>query len=167
MQRADSVTAEEQARRRRAEADYRALRDSLNRNTNATAPAPASFSAPATMEENIHFATDKADLTSEARGILDSKVAVFRANPSMRISIVGNTDARASDAHNMELGARRSAAAKAYLVAQGIDGSRIAISTVGERNLAVSGNSAAAEAQNRRDEFRLRISGEDPVAPKE
>ena len=168
-QRSDSVSADEQARRRRIEQDYRNLRDSLNRRSIATAMTPSaasSLSALSTMQEEIHFDTDKSDLTTAARGILDSKVTVFRANPAMRIVIIGNADARASDAYNMGLGGRRAAAAKAYLVAQGIDPVRIEITTVGERNPAASGTSAAAEALNRRGEFRLLVASDHLVSPK-
>jgi peptidoglycan-associated lipoprotein len=166
VQRPDSVSAEEQARRRRLAQEYRDLRDSLNR-----APAPAampasSAAALATMEEKIHFATDKSDLSPESKSLLDAKVLVFRANPGMRIMIMGNADERASDTYNMALGERRSAAAKAYLVARGIDPIRIETSSHGERNPIASGTSKEAEATNRRDGFRLIIGTDYLVPPK-
>ncbi len=164
VQQPDSVSAEEQARRRRMAQEYRDLRDSLNR-----APAPAampasSAAALATMEEKIHFATDKSDLSPESKSLLDAKVAVFRANPGMRIVIMGNADLRASDTYNMALGERRSAAAKAYLVAKGIDPIRIETGSHGERNPIAAGTSKEAEAINRRDGFRL-IIGTDYLVP--
>ena len=166
VQRPDSVSADEQARRRRAEQDYRRLRDSLNRAPVAS-PAPvSSASARATMEEHIHFGSDLSTLSAEARAILDAKVLVFRANPAMRIVITGHTDQRASDGYNMSLGSRRAAAAKAYIVAQGIDASRVLIDTDGERKPAAAGTSTSAEAMNRRDEFRLLVGNEHLVSPK-
>jgi peptidoglycan-associated lipoprotein len=152
--RADSVSADEQARRRQVERDYRALRDSLSRAVVNTPPSPSAANV-TTMEERIHFATDKSDLSDSARAILDSKGSIFRANPEMRNTIVGNADERASDAYNMALGNRRAAAAKAYLVAQGINASRIASSSDGERNPLAAGTSTAAQGLNRRAEFRL------------
>lgn len=164
----DSVSWEEQARLRRADKAYRDLRDSLGHpRIVEMAPAATSASALATMEEKIHFATDKSELSNDARSILDAKIPIFRANPAMRIVIVGNTDERASDAYNMALGDRRSAAAKAYLVAQGIEGSRIEIKSQGERNPTAAGTSKTAQALNRRDEFRLLIASEYLVQPKE
>ncbi len=160
VQRPDSVSAEEQARRRRAEREYLALRDSLSRPRVIDAVPASSAAALATMEEKIHFATDKSDLTADAKATLDAKVLVFRANPAMRIIIVGNTDERASDAYNMGLGERRAAAAKAYLVAQGVDPVRVEISSHGERNPIAPGTSKDAEALNRRDGFRLLISSD-------
>ncbi len=107
VQRPDSVSAEEQARRRRLAQDYRNLRDSLNNLPAAAAVPVSSAAALATMEEKIHFATDKSELSPESKALLDEKVRVFRANPSMRIVIMGNTDERASDAYNMGLGERQ------------------------------------------------------------
>ncbi|MES2177660.1 MAG: OmpA family protein [Gemmatimonadota bacterium] len=165
-QRSDSVSAGEQARRRRVEQDYRMLRDSLSRLPSRPAAPASSAAALATMEEKIHFASDKSELSAESRAILDAKVKIFRANPAMRIVIVGNADARSSDAYNMGLGGRRSSAAKAYLVEQGIDPVRIEVSTVGERNPIASGTSESAEATNRRAEFRLLIASDVLVAPR-
>src|SRR5206468_9078878 len=132
LQRPDSVSADEQGRLRRVEADYHQLRDSLA-HREAGATLQSSASALATMQEKIHFATDKAELSPESKTILDSKIAVFRANPGMRIIITGNTDERATDAHNMGLGRRRSDVARAYLVAHGIDATRIEVTSEGER----------------------------------
>jgi len=166
MPRSDSVSAEEQARRRDVEQAYLALRDSLNRPHAVVVPDPSSTVALATMEEKIHFDTDKSELTAEARGILDAKVKVFKANPDMRIVIVGNTDERATDAYNMLLGRRRSDAAKAYLVAQGINPVRIVVTSEGERQPTVSGTTPDAQALNRRAEFRLLIASAYLVTPK-
>lgn len=164
MPHSDSVSAAEQARLRRLEAEYRALRDSLNRPQPAAAVSSAATLA--TMEERIHFDTDKSDLTAEAQAILDAKVAVFKANPDMRIVIMGNTDERATDAYNMALGRRRSDAAKAYLVAQGIDPVRIEVTSLGERQPTAPGVTPDAQALNRRAEFRLLIASDFLVPPK-
>lgn len=166
MVHSDSVSAEEQARRRRAEAAYLALRDSLNQLRAVVAAAPSSVAALATMEEKIHFDTDKSILTAEAQRILDEKVPVFLANPDMRIVIVGAADERAPDAYNMLLGQRRSDAAKAYLVAKGVDPVRIEVTTVGERQPTAAGVTPSAQALNRRAEFRLLIASAYLVPPK-
>jgi peptidoglycan-associated lipoprotein len=167
MMHSDSVSAEEQARLRRAEAAYLALRDSLNR-PRAVAPVtpPSSDAALATMEEKIHFDTDKSDLTAEAQRILDEKVKVFIANPDMRIVIEGNADERATDAYNMALGRRRSEAAKAYLVSKGVDPVRVVVTSEGERQPTAAGITPEAQALNRRAEFRLLISSAYLVKPK-
>lgn len=157
VQRADSVSADEQARRRRIEQDYRNLRDSLNRNP-PVAPATTSLDARLTMEERIQFEFNRADLTPAARTILDAKVAVFKANPTMTVMITGHTGNMGTESYNQALGDRRSAAARDYLIAQGIAGNRIMLDSKGETQPVVTNPTAVgipANAPNRRDMFRL------------
>lgn len=164
--RQDSVSASEQRRLRTVEANYNSLRDSLSRPTLMKPTAASSDAALATMREMIHFSTASAILSDSAKTTLDSKVAIFRANPAMRIVIVGNTDERATDAHNLALGGRRADAAKAYLVSKGIDPIRIEIASRGESQPIAGGTSADAQAQNRRAEFRLLVASDHLLPPK-
>ncbi|MGD0484324.1 MAG: OmpA family protein [Gemmatimonadales bacterium] len=162
----DSVSAAETRRLRIVEASYQALRDSLARPSERT-PAPASSAeALATMHEMIYFPNDRAELSDSAKAILDSKVTVFRANPAMRIVIVGFASEPGSAAYNMALGLRRAEAAKAYLVSQGVEPIRIEIATRGAGHLVVEGPGEAADAANRRGQFRLLIADPYLVAPK-
>jgi len=109
----------------------------------------------ATMQELVHFAYDKSDLTDSSRAALDSKVKVFQSNPAMRILIVGHTDDRGTGAYNLALGTRRAEAVRDYLVAQGVASSRVELETRGETQPLASGSSEGAMAQNRRDAFRI------------
>jgi peptidoglycan-associated lipoprotein len=128
--------------------------------------APASSAvALATMQEMIYFKNDRSDLSDSAKVILNDKVTVFRANPAMRIVIVGFASKPGTEKYNMALGLRRAEAAKAYLVSQGIDPIRIEIATRGEGQLAVEGPGAVANAANRRNQFRLLIADPYLVAP--
>jgi outer membrane protein OmpA-like peptidoglycan-associated protein len=154
VQRDDSVSAAEQDRRRRWERDYRALRDSLAR----TPPPPAAL-PPAdvtTMSERILFGFDKSELNETARTVLDAKVSVFNANPSMRIYITGHTDPKGTDTYNMALGLRRAEAAKAYLVSKGVSADRVTIDSKGESEPVVSPSANNHENRpDRRDMFVL------------
>ena len=162
----DSVSATEQRRLRLIALDYRALRDSLARPILSKPTAASSAASLATMREMIHFATDVSLLNDSAKVTLDSKIAIFRENPAMRIVIVGNTDERATDAYNLALGGRRADAAKAYLVSKGIDPIRIEIASRGESQPIASGTSTDAQAQNRRAEFRLLVASDYLLPPK-
>lgn len=159
--RADSVSAAETRRLRASEASYDRLRDSLARGTVASV---SSAEALATMQEMINFDIDQATLSDTAKAILRDKVTVFRENPAMRIVIVGFTSAPGSADHNMALGLRRAESAKAYLVSQGVDPIRIEIATRGEGQLLVAGPGETANAENRRNQFRLLIA--DPFLAK-
>ena len=109
----------------------------------------------ATMQELVHFAYDKSDLTDSSRAALDGKVQVFLVNPAMRILIVGHTDDRGTGAYNLALGTRRAEAVRDYLVAKGVATGRIDLETRGETQPMASGSSEAAMTQNRRDAFRI------------
>lgn len=162
----DSVSATEQRRLRLVDARYNALRDSLGWPRGETFVPRSSTTSLATMQEMIHFGTDSSILTDESKATLDSKVVIFRANPSMRIVIVGNTDERATDAYNQALGGRRAEAAKAYLVTQGVDAIRIEIASHGEAQPIAPGTTLDAQAQNRRAEFRLLVASDFLLPPR-
>ena len=152
----DSVSAAETARLRAVEASYQGLRDSLA--VPKPVPPASSAEALATMEQKIFFENNRSDLTDSAQTILNDKIAIFGANPAMRIVIVGFASQPGTNTHNMALGLKRAEAAKAYLVLHGIDPVRIEIATRGEGELAVEGRTEVADAANRRGQFRLLIA---------
>jgi peptidoglycan-associated lipoprotein len=121
-------------------------------------PRVSSAEALATMEEKIYFKNDRSDLSREAKMILNEKVKVFQANPAMRIAISGFASKPGTAEYNMALGLRRAESARAYLVSQGVNPDRIEIATQGEGHLAVQGPGKAANAANRRNQFRLLIA---------
>jgi outer membrane protein OmpA-like peptidoglycan-associated protein len=126
----------------------------------ASVTVASSAASLATMRELVHFAYDKSDLTAQSREALDDKVNVFRANPAMRILIVGHTDDRGTGAYNLALGTRRAEVVRDYLVAQGVASSRIELETRGETQPMASGNSEGAMAQNRRDAFLILVASD-------
>jgi outer membrane protein OmpA-like peptidoglycan-associated protein len=162
--RQDSVSAEETRRLRAVAAQYQMLRDSVNRAPRAMPPAPtptpavSSTAALATMEQVVYFGRDESTLSDSAKMILDEKVVVFKANPNMKIVVVGNASQPGTAPYNMALGLRRAEASKAYLVSKGVDAGRIEIATKGEGQLAVDGDDMAANAANRRSQFRLLVA---------
>jgi len=140
----------EAAARARAEAEARAARE-------REAALNAARAAFATM---IYFDYDKSDLKPEARAALDAKLPLLRANANVRIRIAGHTDERGSDEYNIALGQRRAAAAKNYLVANGIAADRIDVVSFGEDRPAAMGSNEDAWSKNRRDEFEIIVGGE-------
>jgi peptidoglycan-associated lipoprotein len=138
----DSIRAAEQARQAAAQAAAAAHTRMMN-----------------TIADMIHFEYNKADLMAGDIQKLEAKVALLRQFPSVRIRITGNCDERGSDDYNIALGMRRAAAAKNYMVQQGIDASRIDIASLGRENPLDPGHDETAWAKNRRDEFEI-IAGE-------
>jgi peptidoglycan-associated lipoprotein len=151
------IEAENRARMER-EATERAAREAAARaEADRAAALMAARNAFGTV---IFFAYDKSDLTAESRAVLDGKLPLLRANTNVRIRIAGHTDERGSDAYNVALGQRRAAAAKRYLVDQGIAEDRIDVVSFGEERPAQAGTDETAWSKNRRDEFEIIVGGE-------
>ncbi|TKD56515.1 OmpA family protein [Flavobacterium sp. ASW18X] len=85
--------------------------------------------------EPILFDLDKYNLTPTAKNTLDQALAFLKAYPKVQIEVRAHTDALASDAYNDKLSSRRATTTKAYLVANGIDASRIDEKSFGENEL--------------------------------
>ncbi len=103
--------------------------------------------------EPIHFATDSAALTPDARSRLNRIVDVMRTYPQVKLLIVGHTDNRASDQYNLILSLKRAKAAMDYLMIKGIDRQRLAYEGRGEREPIADNRTKEGRAKNRRAEF--------------
>lgn len=79
----------------------------------------------AEVPDTINFEFDSAELTDEARVILQKQANFIRQFPEVRFKVFGHTDLVGSAAYNQRLGLRRAQAAVAYLVSQGISKSRL------------------------------------------
>lgn len=115
-----------------------------------------------TMSERINYAFDRAVVREADRAILDRKVEILAANPSVRIQISGHCDIRGPDWYNDQLGMRRAEAAKQYLTSAGIAADRIDVVSFGETRPINSGTTREAHAQNRRAEFTIVAGGPAP-----
>lgn len=79
----------------------------------------------ATAGDRVFYGYDRHDLTNEARETLRRQAAWLASYPNTRVLIAGNADERGTREYNLALGARRANAARDFLVAQGVDPSRI------------------------------------------
>lgn len=102
--------------------------------------------------QDVHFAFDSAQLTGEAKSILDAAIPVINGNPSDTISIEGHTDSTGSDAYNSQLSQRRARAVAEYLAAHGVSSSRLHAVGMGENHPVASNDSREGRALNRRVE---------------
>ena len=154
----DTAGQGEAARRAREEAERRRAADSAAA-ANAARERMMNEARTA-LTAAVYFDYDAAELSDEARGILDAKLPLLNANPSLRLRIAGHTDSRGSDEYNLALGQRRAAATKRYLTQRGIDASRIDVASFGEERPAMEGETEDAYARNRRAEFEIVSGGE-------
>jgi len=105
------------------------------------------------LADRLHFQFDMADLSADDLRKLEIKRQVLAAHADLRIEIAGNADERGADEYNLALGLRRAAAAHRWLVAHGIDASRISIVSYGEERPLNPGHDDDAWRQNRRADF--------------
>ncbi|MDG9924317.1 MULTISPECIES: OmpA family protein [unclassified Pseudomonas] len=108
------------------------------------------------MPGNITFATDSADIASSFYSPLNNLATSFRQYNQNSIEIVGHTDSTGNHAYNMGLSQRRAQSVANYLMAQGVDASRLSTRGAGPDQPVASNASADGRAQNRRVEVTLR-----------
>ena len=113
-----------------------------------SAPAPQTFTF-----EKLNFDTAKSDIRPEDEEDVNTVAATLKKYPNAHIRIAGYADARGSDASNVALGKARADSVKAALVAQGIDGGRIATATGGDTDPVDTNATASGQAENRRTEL--------------
>lgn len=166
--RQDSIDA---ARRQAMQDSLARAREQARRDSIAAAEArrraimAETEAARAVIGEMIFFAFDRSAITPEAEATLMRKLAVLRANPTVRIRVAGHADERGSVEYNRALGQRRAEAAKAFLVNRGIDGARVTTVSFGEDRPLVNESNEEAWARNRRDEFTVIAGGDQMQNP--
>lgn len=113
--------------------------------TNPSGPTPGSAEDfRVSVGDRVFFGYDRFDLSTEARAVLERQAAWLRRYPNVRVLVAGNCDERGTREYNLALGARRSAAARDFLVSLGIDGGRIESVSYGkERPLDARANEEA------------------------
>ena len=80
----------------------------------------------------VFFGYDEYSLSADARSTLTRQAGWLRDNPGARILISGNCDERGTREYNLALGARRAQAARAFLISNGVDASRITTQSNGK-----------------------------------
>ena len=102
---------------------------------------------------DVTFATGKAELTENAKTVLNTVFEILQDNPGMRVEIRGYTDNTGNPAINLNLSQRRSETVKDYLVKKGIAFDRLRAIGYGEANPIASNETKEGREKNRRIEF--------------
>jgi outer membrane protein OmpA-like peptidoglycan-associated protein len=108
-----------------------------------------------TFESGLLFDYDSDVVKSTAANNLRSLAQSLDKYPNTDLMIVGHTDAQGSDDYNLRLSERRAAAARTYLISQGVPSSRIRTAGRGETEPIGDNATAAGAAQNRRVEIAI------------
>ena len=100
----------------------------------------------------ILFDSDSDHLKAESKPTLDALIAAARTQPTWSFGIEGYTDNVGGDAHNQTLSEKRALSVKAYLVAAGVDASRLTTQGFGASHPVSSNDTELGRSQNRRVE---------------
>jgi peptidoglycan-associated lipoprotein len=99
--------------------------------------------------DRIFYDTDRNTLNPQATATLDRQSAWLQQYPQVNVWVAGNCDERGTEEYNLALGQRRAAADRDYLVAHGIQRSRIETISYGKSRPIDSSSTPEAWAQNR------------------
>ena len=105
--------------------------------------------------KGIEFDFGKATIRKGSNKLLDEAVKVLTEYKDLRVLITGYTDDVGERQTNLDLSEARANSVKTYLVAKGIDGSRIETHGAGPDDPIADNKTDKGRQQNRRIEFKL------------
>ena len=103
--------------------------------------------------ETVYFAYDSAELSPDARSVLEENVRWMKRHKDKTIVLEGHTDERGTPEYNLALGESRARTVRSYAEKLGVDADRFNILSYGEEKPSTFGATAADYAKNRRVEF--------------
>lgn len=106
--------------------------------------------------QSIEFEVDRDVLLPAAEAILQEVYGILAVNAHlMLVRVEGHTDDRHTDEHNLDLSARRARTVVRWLIAQGIEASRLRAFGCGEGHPIDSNRTGAGRQRNRRVVFQI------------
>ncbi len=103
--------------------------------------------------QNVLFDNDKSEFIANFNPALDKVVKVLKENPNLDVAIIGHTDDNGNSEYNLALSKARAKKVMDYLIAKGIDASRLQFDGYGEKLPLVPNVNDEARKKNRRVEF--------------
>lgn len=120
-----------------------------------TAVTPTTTAQPAALPTlgAIHFATDKSDLSPDAKATLDQASEAMKQDHSIHLRVEGYTDSTGTAPHNDNLAGARAAAVVEYLKGKGVDNAQLTGEGFGPEKPVDTNATASGKADNRRVEL--------------
>jgi OOP family OmpA-OmpF porin len=103
----------------------------------------------------VTFGLDSAEINARFRSELDGVATVMKNNRDLRVRIEGHTCSQGTEPHNDKLAQRRARAVGNFLIAAGVDASRIETQGWGQRKPAYPNDTDAQRSANRRAEISI------------
>lgn len=107
------------------------------------------------LETSVHFAFNKADLTSKAKTALDQLVAEIPNTKGYLVVVEGDTDSVGPATYNYKLSERRADAVVQYLSSKSVPAHKIYIIGLGKDKYVADNKTSSGRAKNRRVDVRL------------
>jgi len=103
--------------------------------------------------QTVYFDFNSASLVDATKTTLDNNAKFLKANPTVKVQVEGHCDERGGVQFNLALGERRAKGIREYLVAQGVEASRISTISFGKERPVAFGHDEEAWSKNRRGNF--------------
>jgi peptidoglycan-associated lipoprotein len=103
--------------------------------------------------DDVQFDFDQAVPRADALPVLAQAINVLRQNPALRLVIEGHASNEGTAEYNLALGERRAWSVKDYIVANGIDASRLQTISYGEERPKYDNSTEETRRLNRRAAF--------------
>ena len=103
----------------------------------------------------VNFEFDKANLTVNAKTLLDNVAEELTAYPDIKVEVGGHTDAKGSDEYNQKLSEGRAASVLKYLKSKGIAADRMTSVGYGETKPVADNETDEGRELNRRVELKI------------
>ncbi len=115
-----------------------------------TCALAACSGVPSDINDNqVYFAFDSAEISSDARKELKSQALYLKYNPEKNIVIQGHCDERGSTEYNLALGALRAGNAAHVVIYEGIEPERLKTVSYGKEKPRYFGTGEAIWSKNR------------------
>ncbi len=112
--------------------DMRAIAGAPNQDFEIEIELSRIFAGREIVLDDIYYDFDKADIRSDAEPTLRELARDLQLNPEVRIRLGSHTDCRGQESYNRALSQRRAESAVQFLIAQGIEASRLEAVGYGE-----------------------------------
>lgn len=107
--------------------------------------------------KNVQFETGKATLKAQSYAILEKVTEIMAKYPKYNLNVDGHTDDTGDATANRILSEERAASCYQYLLARGVDVSRMSYKGYGEAKPIAPNNSQEGRERNRRVEFNMYV----------
>ena len=114
---------------------------------------PTAFTDPSKdMFDPVYFGFDQSSLSGEERLKVERVANFLMTNAASTVIVEGHCDWKGTTEYNLSLGERRASAVKQFLIAMGVQASRISVSSQGDLNATENGGNSSM-ARDRKARF--------------